>query len=292
MNQRLAPFLLVIVAALWGLTFPLIEYSVKLQDPFLFVSLRFSIASLFILPYFLRHLTKELLIVGMVIGLLNCGAFLTQTIGLETVNASRAAFITGTYVLLIPFLLPFFKMGKPGLKEYLSALICFLGIYVLTGFNIGEMSIGDLWIFSSAFFIAVSIIYIGRYAKNNINPYMIAYSQIVMTCLSAWLFCPLFSSFNFSALQDFNFLSALLICSFLATVLAIVLQSKYQKYVSIQKTALIFSLEPLFAAAFDTFITGISPQFHTIFGGLIILGSILFLELYRSRAHEDMSQNT
>ncbi|MES2198543.1 MAG: DMT family transporter [Chlamydiota bacterium] len=283
MTTKFSTLFLVIVAALWGLTFPLIEASMKLQDPFLFVALRFSLAALPLLPYFFKHLTKELLIVGIVVGLLNCGAFLTQTIGLQTINASRAAFITGIYVLLIPFFSPLFKMGKPGRHEFLSAAICCIGIYVLTGCNMGKLSIGDMWIFACAFFTAISIIYIGRFSKNNLNPYMIAYSQIVMTAIFAWMFCPFFSDFHFAALKNPQFLSALTICSFFATILAIVLQSKYQKYVSLQKTALIFSLEPLFASCFDTLITGIAPKLYTIIGGVLILGSIIYLEVFKPK---------
>lgn len=281
MSSKFPSFFLVVVAALWGLTFPLIEESMKLQDPFLFVALRFTLASLPLLPYFFKHLTKELLIVGAIIGFLNCGAFLTQTIGLQTVNASRAAFITGVYVLLIPFFSPLFKMGKPRRHEFLSAAICFIGIYVLTGCNIAQVTIGDLWIFAGAFFIAISIIYIGRFSKNNLNPYMIAYSQIIMTGAFAWMFCPFFSDFHFAALENSSFLISLVVCSFFATILAILLQSKYQKHVSLQKTALIFSLEPLFAAGFETLITGAAPKVFTIIGGIIILGSIIYLEIFK-----------
>lgn len=283
MNVKIATLALLFVAALWGLTFPLIEASLKLQDPFLFVALRFTIASIPVLFYFFKHLTKELLWAGIIIGALNCGAFLTQTIGLQTTNASRAAFITGAYVLLIPFFSPLFKMEKPGRHEFLSAAICCVGLYVLTGCNIGKFTIGDLWILAGAFFIAISIIYIGRFSKNNLNPYMIAYSQIVMTAVFAWIFCPFFSEFHFAALKNLNFLWALGICGFFATIVAIVLQSKYQKYVSLQKTALIFSLEPIFAAGFDTCLTGMSPSFFTVIGGVIILISIIYLEVFKSK---------
>src|SRR5215216_3886720 len=102
MNHRLAGFYLVIVAAIWGLTFPLIEGSMKQQDPFLFVSLRFTLASIPLLPYFLKRVTMKFLAIGGCLGFLNAGAFITQTIGLQSVNASRAAFLTGAYVLLVP----------------------------------------------------------------------------------------------------------------------------------------------------------------------------------------------
>jgi drug/metabolite transporter (DMT)-like permease len=184
---------------------------------------------------------------------------------------------------LIPFFSPLFKMGRPGRHEFLSASVCCLGIYILTGCDIGKFSLGDLWIFFCAFFTAISIIYIGRYSKNNLNPYMIACSQIVMTSVFAWIFCPFFSDFYFGALKNSQFLISLAICSFFATILAIILQSKYQKHVSLQKTALIFSLEPLFASIFDVLITGIAPRMYTVVGGVLILGSIIYLEVFKPK---------
>ncbi|MBS0628103.1 MAG: DMT family transporter, partial [Verrucomicrobia bacterium] len=157
------------------------------------------------------------------------------------------------------------------------------GIYILPGCDVGKLSLGDLWIFFCAFFTAISIIYIGRYSKNNLNPYMIACSQIVLTSVVAWIFCPFCSDFDFSALKNSQFLISLSVCSFFATILAIVLQSKYQKHVSLQKTALIFSLEPLFASVFDVLISGVAPGVYTIIGGVLILGSIIYLEVFKPK---------
>jgi drug/metabolite transporter (DMT)-like permease len=290
--MRWAEFYLVLVAVLWGLTFPLIETSMELQDPFLFVALRFTLATLPILPYFLRNLTKELFWAGVVIGFLNCGAFVTQTIGLQTVSASRAAFLTGVYVFLIPLLSPLFRMGRPGMYEILSAALCFLGVYVLTGCDTTALTLGDLWVLSGAVFIAISVIYIGKYSKDNLNPYMIAYSQIAMTALFAWMLCPFFSTFNFTALQNPQFLLSLTICSLLATILTIVLQCKYQKYVSLAKVTLIFSLEPVFAAIFDWMLNGVTPTIYTTIGGGLVLLSIVCLELFKPKetihSHQDV----
>ncbi len=282
-GDKLAGIYLLIVAALWGLTFPLIELTVGEIDPYLFVSLRFSIAALFVLPYFLKNLSKKAIMVGAALGVIHSGAFIFQTIGLQTLNASRAAFLAGIYVLMIPFISPFLKMGRPGLNDFISAVICVTGVYILTGCNIGGLSIGDSWIFISDFFIALSIIYIGKHSQDDMDPYMLAYGQIVMTALFSWVPTLFLSEFHFAALTIPSVLISLFICSFLATILAIRLQSKYQKYVSIQSTALIFSLEPVFAAIFDTLITRTPPKITTLIGGLIIVAGVVYLELSKQK---------
>ncbi len=289
MRINLAGIYLLVVAAIWGLTFPLIELSVGKIDPYLFVSLRFTLAALPLIPYFLKHLDKKALKVGAVLGLMHCGAFIFQTMGLQTLNASRAAFLTGLYVLMIPFISPFLKMGLPRSNDIVSAAVCCSGVYILTGCDIGAFSIGDTWILIADFFIAATIIYIGKHSQDDMDPRMLAYGQIVMTGLFSWGPSLLFSNFNIAALTNPSVLTSLFICSFLATILAIRLQSKYQKYVSIQSTALIFSLEPVFAAIFDTLISGTPPKIYTLIGGMVILSGILYLELSKAKQQEQLS---
>lgn len=279
MNSKLPALYLVLVAAFWGLSYPLIELLLENCDPILFVALRFTIAGLPILPFFLKNLTKECLIVGAILGVLNLGCYMFQAIGLQTVNASRAAFLTGISVLMIPFISPLLQMGKPKLHDIISAIICMVGIYILTECNIGEFSLGDTWIIIADVFIAFAVVLIGKHAKNNMNPLMLASGQIIMTGLYAWVAALLLTQLDFSPLHSFSFIVNLLICSIVCTIFAIIMQSKYQKYVSIQNTALIFSLEPVFASIFDTIFTSTPPTVYTIVGGTVILGSILYLEL-------------
>lgn len=285
MNTKIPSLYLVLVTAFWGLSFPLIELSLENCDPILFVAMRFTLASLPIIPYFFRNLTKETLMVGAVLGGLNLGCYVFQTIGLQTVNASRAAFLTGISVLMIPFLSPLLKMGKPSMHDIVSACICMVGIYILTGCSIGEICRGDTWLILADVFIAFAIILIGKYSKRNMNPFMLAYGQIIMTGFYAWIPALLFTNLDFSPLSSSFFVMNLVICSILCTILAITLQSKYQKYVSIQNTALIFSLEPVFASIFDSLLTSTPPTLYTIIGGTVILVSILYLELCKPHAH-------
>lgn len=279
----MAAFYLLIVTALWGLTFPLIGESMETQDPFLYVSLRFSLAAIFVLPYFLRHITKKTLLVGVILGLIQCGVFIPQSLGLGTVDPSRSAFLTGINVLFVPFLAPFFRMGSPSRHDVISAIICCLGIYVLTGGNISDISSGDLWIIGAAFLISVSIVYIGRHAKSSMDPLMLSYSQIVMTALFSWVPTLLFSDMDIAPFLTTKALFSLSICSIFATIVALTLQAKYQKYASLQNTALIFSLEPVFAAIFTALMGGTLPTIFTFCGGAIILCSILYLELLRPK---------
>lgn len=283
MNTKLATFYLFFVTAIWGLSFPLIELCVQQCDPVLFVAMRFFLAAIPILPFFLRNLTREYLIAGMILGVVNLGAYAFQTIGLETVNASRAAFLTGIYVLMIPFIAPLMGMGKPRVHDVVSAMICSVGIFILTECSIGDFCMGDIWILIADVFIALAIIFVAKYSKKDMHPSMLAFGQIIMTGLYAWVPAFLLTDLDFSGFHSPSFLISIAICSFLCTILALFMQSKAQKYVSIQNAALIFSLEPVFAAIFDTVLTRTPPTLYTLGGGFVIVMSILYLELCKPK---------
>jgi drug/metabolite transporter (DMT)-like permease len=105
-------------------------------------------------------------------------------------------------------------------------------------------------------------------------------SQIIMTALFSWVLSYLFAEIDLRALYSTSFVMILLYCSIFATIVTIGLQTKYQKYVSAQKTALIFCLEPVFAAIFDILINNARLELYTIVGGGIILLSIVLLEVF------------
>jgi drug/metabolite transporter (DMT)-like permease len=65
-----------------------------------------------------------------------------------------------------------------------------------------------------------------------------------------------------------------------------VLQTKHQKFVSVQRAALIFSLEPVFAAIFDAMISQRLPSPDIFLGGGVILLSIFYLELAKKKSSE------
>jgi drug/metabolite transporter (DMT)-like permease len=278
-KSNIAIIWFVVIAGLLGLTFPLIENSMQSQDPYIFVALRFVIASICLLPFLLKRMTKELLLAGAILGVLNYGGYLTQTIGLQTVNASRAAFLTGTNVIFISFFAPLFRMQPLSVRDILSALVCCFGIYVLTGCDVGNFTPGDGWIVLCAMFVALSIIYMGYLSKKDTDPILLTGYQIVATALFSLIPCLFFSEIDISSMFTSSLLIPLLYCSIFATILTLALQAKYQKYVSAQKVGLILCLEPVFASFFDMFVNGTVLHINTLIGGFLILTSIIMQEM-------------
>ncbi|MFL5866423.1 MAG: EamA family transporter, partial [Thermoleophilaceae bacterium] len=100
--RRSAELALVGVAAVWGLTFVMVQDAIEELPTLAFLAYRFLAAALLVALVF-RSRLRRLSAAGWRAGLL-MGAFLTagyvcQTFGLERTTASNAGFITGLFVV-------------------------------------------------------------------------------------------------------------------------------------------------------------------------------------------------
>lgn len=270
---------LVLATLMWGVTFPVTRNALTEVDPFVFVSLRFVIATLILLPmaYTLFYkTTKPILLGSLIIGMLNAAAYLCQTIGLETVSSARAAFITGASVILVPFLAPLFGLNKPTGLDMVCALIGFLGLYVLTGMSHFHLSHGDLWVFAGALSFSLQITYLQRLTQTTEHYKLLAFYQLFFTIPFVAL---LAEGHNFSFAFQPKALIGILFCAIFATSLAYYLQNKYQKFSSAPKAALIFALEPVFASIFGFLINGELLAKTTVYGGMLLLFSLVLPSL-------------
>lgn len=280
-KSYIANLALALVALIWGATFPLIRNAVVDIDPSVFVWVRFLLAALVLLPFVLGMMKKtnrDMVLSAALLGFINSISYIAQTIGLQTVHSAKAAFITGTYVIIVPFLLPLFRLGKPSHLEWFATVIALAGLYVLTGADLSHANIGDLWILCSAIFIGLGITYLQRITKRIANFRLLAFYQILFTIPLPFILAP---KVNTTVLFDPDVLIGLIFCAVFATSLALFLQTKYQKHTTATKAALIFCLEPIFASIFSATFNNEPLTLHIVFGGLIILLSLLIPILLR-----------
>jgi len=283
-----ATLYLFLVTVIWGLTFPLVHNAVAHIDPFLFVFLRFLLGAITLLPLVWVSIKKtetKLLMGSIILGIVNSAAYTTQTISLQTESAARVAFITGLCVILVPFFMPLFKLGKPRLLEIICALICLIGLYILTGANINNISVGDMWSLLCAFLFATAITYLQRLSLQVKNHKPLAFYQILFTAPLPLLFS---LHANYTVILRPSVIIALLFCAIAATSIAIYLQSKYQHFVSAPKAVLIYSLEPVFASVFGVILSDEILTREIIIGGLLILFSLALsplLQLWQRKGY-------
>lgn len=286
---------MLIVTLFWGATFVIVKESINDVSTMLFIALRFTIASLFLIPVLIKYrkdFSKEVFISGVVIGLLLFGGFAAQTIGLKFTSATKSGFLTGSAVVMVPFLQFFIEKRKPTLGAVIGVIVVFFGILLLSSdsnsiFSVlsefkENFNIGDFFTLLCALLFALYIIYIDVFTKRH-NFWLMVIMQMGITAALAFTFTFLGS---FSGLEDIRIdltsylLFGLFYTSIFATLITTTLQTKYQKLISPTKAGIIFSLEPVFAAIFAFFLLNEKITNLGYIGAALIFVGLIVSEVY------------
>ena len=268
--------ILVFVTMLWGSTFPLVQIAQRTLEPAQLIALRFSVAALVFLPWLVKARGWRIWRDGAVLGLFLFAAFVTQAIGITTVSPGRAAFITGLNVIFVPLMLPFLRRRVP-VTAFIGATLAFAGIGVMS-WDAGALSfnMGDLWVLGCAITYAIYVLLLERYAIRHDALPLTAVQLVTVGLLGLiWVAPSLTRGFPFEKLHP----SLLLIIAYLGVIavsLTTWLQTIVQRVMPAFQTAVIYSLEPVFAALFSWWWVGegLKPQ-GWLGAALILLAMIV-----------------
>lgn len=245
-----ADFSLAAITVIWGSTFIISKQVLDDISLITYLSVRFAMASallwLICLPR-IKKMNRHTLRDGSILGVLLFSTYILQTGGLMYSTASATAFITGMYIIIVPLLLTFVFRQPPRRATIAGALLATAGLFFLSGTGLGGFSIADLLILANAFTISLHIIFTGKFAPRHDVLLLTAVQMTVIYLFSAAL-AP-FPSARFS-IPGTGPLLVLAYLAVLGTVLAFLVQTAMQRYTTPARTALIFTLEPVFAALF------------------------------------------
>jgi len=283
---------------IWGGTFVMIKSVLSFISPMLFVSARFLTASLLLLPFvfpLFKSVTKRQAKQGFFLGIFLYIGFAVQTIGLQYTTATKSAFITGTFVLFTPILQTIIEKRKPTLGNILGVVLVTIGIVFLSSkenslFSIfvelrDSFNVGDFLTLICAFFYAVYIVYLDEISSQNDHRFL-TFAQIFVTGVLSILTVLLFSFLKIEPVKlIFNqeVVLAIAYTTLFATIITTSLQTKYQEAVTPTKASIIFSMEPLFAAATAYFFINEKLSNFGIAGAAIIFLGILTSELWKKK---------
>ncbi|WP_285766160.1 DMT family transporter [Peribacillus sp. SI8-4] len=299
---KTADLSLLFVVFIWGVTFVMVQNALSFLEPFTFNAVRFSLAFLFLLiPYWCtvkqRQKTgdKGLLLAGIHIGVWLFLGYGFQTVGLNYTTPAKTGFITGLSVIMVPvfsLLLLKHKLSRPTIIGVGSATV---GLYLMTFADRSTMNIGDLLVFLCAISFAMQIITTARYAKSMpaLPLTLIQLSTVsLLSFSSAFIFNEDHSViFRPSVMLQKDVWTALLVTAALATAFAFFAQTFFQAYTTPTRVALIFSMEPVFAALSSYILIGEKLTLSSLIGcALIFLGMIL-AELPSRRRKMKISQD-
>ncbi len=266
MSRRLlADFGLLIVALIWGVTFPIVKVAVEVVSPFAFNAVRFAIACLFFLPLIRTDGFAD----GFKIGVATFLGYTFQTFGLQYTTATNAGFITSLYVVLAP-IIAFFLYGM-SLKclDVFATFLALIGMFLLTGYK--GFNFGDLLVLACAFAFAMEIAMISYYSRR-VNPTQLAFWQIFAVAILSTPFALITDNFVLNR----DVAMALIITAVFATVIAKIMQNWFQRWTKPADASVIMSMEGVFSHVFAVFMLGESLKAIQYVGaGLIVLAVIL-----------------
>ena len=284
-RETFATLLLTLVAFVWGSTFVLIKAALNDVSPLLFNLLRMALAaSALVLVYSrsLRGLTPEAWRAGTLTGVLLAAGYQFQTAGLRFTTPSVSAFLTGTVVLFVPFLSLSPRLrapgtARPGPGAFLGAGLGFAGLLLLAVHAFGR---GELLTLACAFAFALHLLAIAR-ASCFVPFQALAAVQIGTAALVMGATLPLFEPHPFLHASP-RFLLAWLVAALLATAGAFSVQSWAQGFLPASRIALIFTLEPVFAAATSFLLLHERLRGRALAGAALVLAALLVSELFSS----------
>jgi len=271
---------LLAVAFIWGATFPLVKSALDDASPLLFLALRFLLATLLALPLFpaLRgRWARGELAGGMVLGALLGVAFALQTLGLAESTPSRAAFLTSLYVVFVPLLSLPVTGHRPRAASWCGAILALGGLGLMTRDDaLFRWQPGDLLTLGCALAFALHILGVGlltaRYDFRRLFVVQIGIAAVLLvlaTPLETVVWQP-----------GIRLAGAVIFTGGLATTLAFYVQNKVQCRTSSSRTAIIFAMEPVFAALVVALLAGgwVLSRTQTL-GAALIVGGLMVAAL-------------
>ena len=279
---------LALCSALWGATFVVVQEALASASVFAFMAVRFAIAAAALAAVYragVIRLQRQEVFAGAQIGFFLFAGYAFQNAGLLFTTASKAAFITGFGVVLVPLLLAVFWKRRISPWAGAGAIVALAGLYFLTvppgaaGFS--QLSRGDLLALVCAVMFALHIIFIGVHTPR-FSVAALSFVQIAACAAFSALAIPLFAAAGWEAPRfDWNrtLAIAIAITSLGATAIAFSLQTWAQRHTTPHHTAILLTLEPAFAAVTSYLYLGERLGTRALLGAALILAGILFSEL-------------
>jgi drug/metabolite transporter (DMT)-like permease len=270
--------LLVLITLIWGSTFLIVKNTVRLSGPFTYLALSYGIGGIILVLIFHRRLmriSRAELLSGLVLGMILFTAYALQTIGLQYTTVSKAGFITGLYVPLVPVFAFLLLRQKPTQGAIVGFALSLTGLFLISfndKFNL-TFGLGETLILGAAIAFALHVVNVSKFAPK-VDAINLAIVQLALTSLLSFIAIPIsrepivmpplivWGSVLFMGVVDLAFTLSAMIW--------------VQQFVSSTRAALIYALEPMWAALFGFALAGDKLSLLAWIGcGFILAGMIV-----------------
>lgn len=274
-RARQAEWMLVVATFFWGATFSVVKDAINVIPVFAFLAIRFGLAGGLMMSWRLAQRRsdaayKSHLLVGVALGVLLFLSFAFQTLGLFYTSAAKCAFITGLNLVWVAC------FAARHWQTWVAVGLAMVSLWLMIlpggegGDSLGELNKGDFLTLLCSLFFAAHILSLARLPEESDSMVLsiIQFLTVAVLSLAAslvWEDSLLPSEWNIIVVL------ALFITVFGATIFSFWVQTHYQKFTTPTRTAIIFILEPVFAACIALAFYDESLSKESGFGALLIL---------------------
>ena len=263
---------------LWGTSFVVLKSALDDMPTLWILAIRFSGAALLMMLFGIRRL-RDLDFGywkgGAVMGTLLAAAYIIQTYGLLYTTPGKTAFLTATYCVLVPFLWWLFRRQKPERSNLIAALICFVGIGLVSLQEHLTVNPGDLITIFCGLFYGLHIIATSLNAENR-DPVLLSMVQFLTAAALCFLLAPLGAPFPAHVPAD-TWIRILYLCV-MCTGVCFLLQTIGQKYTPPNEVAIFLTLESVFGAAISVLFFHEKLTLQVFCGFVLIFLAVLISE--------------
>ena len=275
-REILADAILVLTAFIWGTGFVVMKNTVDSVPPAMIIFIRYTIATALTALMFRRHLTgltQADVKRGALVGLLLCGAYIVQTIGLSMTTAGKNAFLTTVYVLLVPFGCYAVFKDKLNKRNFIAAALMMAGIGCLSlDGESGGLNLGDLLTLAAGALFAAHIIAVER-CQRKTNTYALIVLQFAFSAVFALIYSLIFER-GMPVTMEMSTAGGLLYLAVFSTTIAMSLQNIGQSMAPSSHAAILLSLESVFGVMASWLLLG-----ERLTGMMIVGFAIIFAAL-------------
>ena len=288
MSKTLSLFSALFCTLIWGTTFIAQDTGMDKIGPLTFNGARFFIGFLFIIPFALVFEKKKIIsqinvnkklfyqLLFWIGSFLFLGTYFQQTALLYT-DVANAAFFTVFYVPMVPIILFVFYSKSIHWSIWPSVILCVAGVYLLSDFTNATVRLGDGLVILCAVFWSLHIIFIGKFIKNFNLPLFFGSLQALVVSLFSIFFAFFFETITFTNILNESV--SIIYAGVLSGGIAFTLQIYAQKNISPTPSAIIFSLESVFATIAAWIILDQVLGINNLIGCAFILIGIIFSQL-------------
>ena len=241
---------LIAVAAVWGGTFVVVKDAVSRYPLYAFLGLRFAIAAVafaVVMPSSLRLLKRDVVTAGLLAGAFLTAGYVFQTWGLQDTSASKAAFITGMFVVITPALQAVVLRRPPRAWTLAGVVLAVAGLWLLSGVDAGGWNVGDTRVLLCAVAYSAHMIVLGSLGRaHDVRPLtLVQLATVTVVCSAVSL-----ATEPVALPADASVWLALALTGVFGSAVAFAVQTYAQRTLSPSKTALILISEPAFGGLF------------------------------------------